>query len=155
MGRDAGHIALNAGIGAGAEEILIPEEDMGLDRLLDSLRKSKASGKSSSIVVIAEGDKIGKSAFELKDYVEENMPEYDVRVSILGHMQRGGAPSCFDRVLASRLGVKAVESLLDGQSNYMAGLMKDDIVLVPLELAVKGKSQVDKELIRVSDIVSI
>lgn len=155
MGRDAGHIALNAGIGAGAEEILIPEEDMGLDRLLDSLRKSKASGKSSSIVVIAEGDKIGKNAFELKDYVEENMPEYDVRVSILGHMQRGGAPSCFDRVLASRLGVKAVESLLAGESNYMAGLSKDEIVLVPLELAVKGKSQVDKELIRVSDIVSI
>lgn len=155
MGRDAGHIALNAGIGAGAEEILIPEEDMGLDRLLDSLRKSKASGKSSSIVVIAEGDKIGKNAFELKDYVEENMPEYDVRVSILGHMQRGGSPSCFDRVLASRLGVKAVESLLEGKSNYMAGLLHDEIVLTPLEKAVKGKSQVDKELIRVSDIVSI
>lgn len=155
MGRDAGHIALNAGIGAGAEEILIPEEDMGLDRLLDSLRKSKASGKSSSIVVIAEGDKIGKNAFELKDYVEENMPEYDVRVSILGHMQRGGSPSCFDRVLASRLGVKAVESLLEGKSNYMAGLLHDEVVLTPLEQAVKGKSQVDKELIRVSDIVSI
>lgn len=155
MGRDAGHIALNAGIGAGAEEILIPEEDMGLDRLLDSLRKSKASGKSSSIVVIAEGDKIGKSAFELKDYVEENMPEYDVRVSILGHMQRGGSPSCFDRVLASRLGVKAVESLLEGKTCFMAGLMKDEVNLTPLEQAVKGKSQVDKELIRVSDIVSI
>lgn len=155
MGRDAGHIALNAGIGAGAEEILIPEEDMGLDRLLDSLRKSKASGKSSSIVVIAEGDKIGKNAFELKDYVEENMPEYDVRVSILGHMQRGGSPSCFDRVLASRLGVKAVETLLEGTSNYMVGLSKDEIVLTPLEQAVKGKSQVDKSLIRVSDIVSI
>lgn len=155
MGRDAGHIALNAGIGAGAEEILIPEEDMGLDRLLDSLRKSKASGKSSSIVVIAEGDKIGKNAFELKDYVEENMPEYDVRVSILGHMQRGGAPSCFDRVLASRLGVKAVESLLEGKSNYMAGLLKDEIILTPLEKAVKDKSIVDKELIRISDIVSI
>lgn len=155
MGRDAGHIALNAGIGAGAEEILIPEEDMGLDRLLDSLRKSKASGKSSSIVVIAEGDKIGKNAFELKDYVEENMPEYDVRVSILGHMQRGGSPSCFDRVLASRLGVKAVETLLEGQSNYMVGLLKDEILLTPLENAVKGKSQIDSELIKVSDIVSI
>lgn len=155
MGRDAGHIALNAGIGAGAEEILIPEEDMGLDRLLDSLRKSKASGKSSSIVVIAEGDKIGKNAFELKDYVDEYMPEYDVRVSILGHMQRGGSPSCFDRVLASRLGVKAVETLLEGKSNYMVGLNKDEITLTPLEMAVKGKSHIDKELIRVSDIVSI
>lgn len=155
MGRDAGHIALNAGIGAGAEEILIPEEDMGLDRLLESLRRSKASGKSSSIVVIAEGDKIGKNAFELKDYVEENLPEYDVRVSILGHMQRGGSPSCYDRVLASRLGVKAVESLLEGKSNYMAGVIKDEIELTPLEQAIKMKSQVDKELIRVSDIVSI
>jgi len=155
MGRDAGHIALNAGIGAGAEEILIPEEDMGLDRLVDSLKKSKASGKSSSIVVIAEGDRIGKSAFELKDYFDQNMPEYDVRVSILGHMQRGGAPSCFDRVLASRLGVKAVETLLEGNSNYMVGLLKDEVVLTPLEQAVKGKSQIDQELIRVSDIVSI
>ena len=155
MGRDAGHIALNAGIGAGAEEILIPEEDMGLERLLESLRKSKASGKLSSIVVVAEGDKIGKNVFELKDYVEENMPEYDVRVSILGHMQRGGTPSCFDRVLASRLGVKAVETLLEGKSNYMVGLLKDEIVLTPLEQAVKGKSQIEKELIKVSDIVSI
>src|SRR5690606_15248855 len=155
MGRDAGHIALNAGIGAGAEEILIPAEDMGLDRLLDSLRKSKASGKSSSLVIVAEGDKIGKNVFELKDYVEENMPEYDVRVSILGHMQRGGSPSCFDRVLASRLGVKAVETLLEGKSNYMVGLIKDEIELTPLDMAVKGKSHIDKELIKVSDIVSI
>lgn len=155
MGRDAGHIALNAGIAGGAEEILIPEEDMGLDRLVESLKKSKASGKLSSIVVIAEGDKIGRNVFELKDYVDENMPEYDVRVSILGHMQRGGTPTCFDRVLASRLGVKAVETLLEGQSNYMVGVLKDEIVLTPLEQAVKGKSQIDKELIRVSDIVSI
>jgi len=155
MGRDAGHIALNAGIGAGAEEILIPEEDLGLERLLDSLRKSKAAGKSSSIVVISEGDKIGKTVFELKDYVESNFPEYDVRVSVLGHMQRGGAPSCFDRVLASRLGVKAVESLLEGKSNYMVGLLCDKIELTPLEQAIKGHSEIDQELLRVSDIMSI
>ncbi|MCD0468561.1 6-phosphofructokinase [Flavobacterium sp. JAS] len=154
MGRDAGHIALNAGIGAGAEEILIPEEDLGLDRLLDSLQKSKASGKSSSIVVIAEGDKIGKNVFELKDYVEANLPEYDVRVSVLGHMQRGGSPSCFDRVLASRLGVKAVESLIEGKSNYMVGLREDKVALTPLEQAIKGKSEIDRELLRVSDIMS-
>lgn len=154
MGRDAGHIALNAGIGAGAEEILIPEEDLGLDRLLESLQKSKASGKSSSIVVIAEGDKIGKNVFELKDYVETNLPEYDVRVSVLGHMQRGGAPSCFDRVLASRLGVKAVESLLDGVSNFMVGLKNDTVNLTPLSLAIKGKSEIDRELLRVSDIIT-
>jgi 6-phosphofructokinase 1 len=108
MGRDVGHIALNAGVGAGAEEVLIPEEDLGLDRLLESLNRSKQSGKSSSIVVVAEGDKIGKNVFELKDYVDEHMSYYDVRVSVLGHMQRGGSPSCFDRVLASRMGVKAV-----------------------------------------------
>jgi len=154
MGRDAGHIALNAGIGAGAEEILIPEQDLGLDRLLESLRKSKASGKSSSIVVIAEGDKIGKSVFELKDYIEENMPEYDIRVSVLGHMQRGGAPSCYDRVLASRLGVKAVESILEGMSNYMVGMLNDKVALTPLENAIKGHSEIDLELLRVSDIMS-
>ncbi len=155
MGRDAGHLALNAGIGAGAEEILIPEENLGLERLLESLKFSKASGKSSSIVVIAEGDKIGKSVFELKDYVESNMPEYDVRVSVLGHMQRGGAPSCFDRVLASRLGVKAVESLLEGKSNFMVGLECDKVTLTPLEQAIKGRTEIDKELLRVSTIVSI
>ncbi len=154
MGRDAGHIALNAGIGAGAEEILIPEEDLGLDRLLESLIKSKASGKSSSIVVVAEGDKMGKNVFELKDYVEEHLPEYDVRVSVLGHMQRGGAPSCYDRVLASRLGVKAVESLLDGKSNFMVGVMQDQITLTPLEQAIKGHYPIDEELLRVSDIMS-
>lgn len=154
MGRDAGHIALNAGIGAGAEEILIPEENLGLERLLESLQKSKASGKSSSIVVIAEGDKIGKNVFELKDYVEANLPEYDVRVSVLGHMQRGGAPSCFDRVLASRFGVKAVESLLEGKSNYMVGLLSDKVVLTPLEQAIKGNSEIDRELLRVSEIMS-
>jgi 6-phosphofructokinase 1 len=154
MGRDAGHIALNAGIAGGAEEILIPEEDLGLDRLLESLQKSKASGKSSSIVVIAEGDKIGKNVFELKDYVDANLPEYDVRVSVLGHMQRGGSPSCFDRVLASRLGVKAVESLLDGVSNFMVGLKNDTVNLTPLSLAIKGKSEIDRELLRVSDIIT-
>ena len=155
MGRDAGHIALNAGIGAGAEEILIPEEDLGLERLLESLRKSKAAGKSSSIVVIAEGDKIGKNVFELKDYVEANLPEYEVRVSVLGHMQRGGAPSCYDRVLASRLGVKAVESLLEGKSNYMVGILNDKVALTPLEQAIKGHTEIDRDLLRVSEIMSI
>ena len=155
MGRDVGHIALNVGVGAGAEEILIPEEDLGLDRLVDSLRRSKASGKSSSVVVVAEGDKIGKNVFELADYVESNMSEYEVRVSVLGHMQRGGSPSCFDRVLASRMGVKAVESLIIGKSNYMVGLKNDIIDLTPFDQAVKGKSKINMELIRVSDIMTI
>jgi len=156
MGRDAGHIALNAGIGAGAEEILIPEENIGLEKLLDSLEHSRKSGKTSSIVVVTEGDSIGKSVFELGDYVKLNMPDYDVRVSVLGHLQRGGSPSCFDRVLASRLGVKAVESLLDGQHSMMVGLLNDKVALTPIEKAVKSAgSGVDQELIRISDIVSI
>ena len=154
MGRDVGHIALNAGVGAGAEEILIPEENLGLERLLESLNKSKASGKTSSIVVVAEGDKIGKNVFELKDYVESTLDEYDVRVSVLGHMQRGGSPSCFDRVLASRMGVKAVESLLEGKTNYMVGLLNEQMELTPIEQAVKGKSKIDRELLRVADIMS-
>ena len=154
MGRDVGHIALNAGVGAGAEEILIPEENLGLDRLLESLHKSKRSGKTSSIVVVAEGDKIGKNVFELKDYVESTLDEYDVRVSVLGHMQRGGPPSCFDRVLASRMGVKAVESLLEGKTNYMVGLLNEQMQLTPMEQAVKGKSKIDRELLRVADIMS-
>jgi len=155
MGRDVGHIALNVGVGAGAEEILIPEEDLGLDRLLESLRRSKQSGKSSSIVVVAEGDKIGKNVFELKDYVDQNLSEYEVRVSVLGHMQRGGSPSCFDRVLASRMGVKAVESLIVGKSNFMVGLKNDIMELTPFDQAVKGKSKINMELLRVSDIMSI
>ncbi len=154
MGRDVGHIALNAGVGAGAEEILIPEENLGLERLLESLKRSKESGKSSSIVVVAEGDKTGKNVFELKDYVDENLPEYEVRVSVLGHMQRGGSPSCFDRVLASRMGVKAVESLLEEKSGLMVGLLNDKIALTPLDKAIKGQSKINKELMRVSDIMS-
>ncbi|MBT3444450.1 MAG: 6-phosphofructokinase [Flavobacteriaceae bacterium] len=155
MGRDAGHIALNAGIGAGAEEILIPEEDMGLERLLESLKRSEKSGKSSSIVVIAEGDKTGKNVFEIASYIENNLPYYEVRVSVLGHMQRGGTPSCFDRVLASRMGVFAVESLLEENSNKMVGIIDEQMTLTPLEDAIKGKSQINNNLIRVSDILSI
>jgi len=155
MGRDVGHIALNAGVGSGAEEILVPEEDLGLDRLLESLEKSRHTGKSSSIVVVAEGDKTGKNVFELRDYVEENLDGYDVRVSVLGHMQRGGSPSCFDRVLASRMGVKAVESLLEGKFNYMVGTVNNKLELYPIDKAVKGHSTIDEELLRVSDIMSI
>jgi len=154
MGRDVGHIALNTGIAGGAEEILIPEEDLGLERLVESLNKSKKSGKTSSIVIVAEGDKIGKNIFQLKDYVDENMEGYDVRVSVLGHMQRGGSPSCFDRVLASRMGVKAVESLLEGKTNFMVGLLNSVMELTPLENAIKGKSKINLELLRVSDIMS-
>ena len=154
MGRDAGFIALNAGVGAGAEEILIPEENLGLDRLLESLVKSRKSGKSSSIVVVAEGDKSGKNVFQLAEYVEENMPEYDVRVSVLGHMQRGGTPSCFDRVLASRLGVKAIEMIIENKTNLMIGLKNNTVITSDLEEAITGGHEINKELLRVSDIMS-
>ncbi|WP_350287918.1 6-phosphofructokinase [uncultured Croceitalea sp.] len=154
MGRDVGHIALNAGVGAGAEEILIPEQNLGLERLLDSLKRSKKSGKSSSIVIVAEGDKTGKNVFELKDYVETHLPIYDVRVSVLGHMQRGGNPTCFDRVLASRMGVKSVEALLEGKSNYMVGIRDNKLILTPIAEAIKAHTPVDEELIRVSDIMT-
>ena len=154
MGRDVGHIALNTGIAGGAEEILIPEEDLGLDRLVESLNRSRKSGKTSSIVIVAEGDKIGKNIFQLKDYVDDNMEGYDVRVSVLGHMQRGGPPSCFDRVLASRMGVKAVESLLEGKTNFMVGLLDSKMELTPLDNAIKGKTKINLELLRVSDIMS-
>jgi len=154
MGRDVGHIALNAGVGAGAEVILIPEENLGLDRLLESLKRSQGTGKSSSIVIVAEGDKTGKNVFELKEYVEEHLPIYDVRVSVLGHMQRGGSPSCYDRVLASRMGVSAVEAILEGKTNLMVGVQDNKLILTPISKAIKGHTKIDKELIRVSEIMS-
>jgi 6-phosphofructokinase 1 len=155
MGRDAGFIALNSGIGAGAEEILIPEKNLGLDRLVESLRKSKEKGKTSSIVVVSEGDKIGKSVFELADYINENFPYYDIRVSVLGHMQRGGSPSCFDRVLASRLGVAAVEALLDKATGIMVGITNNQVSKVDLNKAIKMNNDIDKELLKVAEITSI
>lgn len=155
MGRNAGHIALNAGIGAGAEEILIPEENLGKERLIETLQRSKQAGKSSSIVVVAEGDKIGKNIFELAEFVEQQLAGYEVRVSVLGHMQRGGSPSCYDRVLASRMGVGAVDALMAGKSMVMIGIQNNKIVAVPLIKAVKNKQKIDPELIRVSDIVSL
>lgn len=154
MGRDAGFIALNSGVGAGAEEILIPEEDLGLERLLDSLERSRRSGKTSSIVVVSEGDKIGKNVFELAEYVTKNLPYYDAKVTVLGHIQRGGSPSCFDRVLASRLCVKAVELLLDGQQDLMVGFINNKVQACSLEDALVSKHNINKELLRISDILS-
>ncbi len=155
MGRDAGFIALNSGIGSGAEEILIPEQNMGLERLVESLNKSKDKGKTSSIVVVSEGDKIGKSVFELKDHMNENFPDYDIRVSVLGHMQRGGTPSCYDRVLASRLGVAAVEGALNNASGVMMGIINNKITSVDLSKAIKLNHDINKELLKVAEITSV
>ena len=155
MGKGSGHIALNAGIGAGAEEVLIPEKKMGIDRLIKSLKHSEKSGKSSSIIVVSEGEKIGDNVFKFSSYIEENFPNYEIRVSILGHIQRGGSPSCFDRVLASRMGVFAVDSLLKNKSKIMIGIKGDKIIEVPISEAIKGGQDIDKDLIRVCDIISI
>lgn len=155
MGKGSGHIALNAGIGAGAEEVLIPEQGMDLDRLLDSLKKSEKSGKSSSIIVVSEGEKIGDNVFKFSSHIEKNLPHYEIRVSILGHIQRGGSPTCFDRVLASRMGVHAVDCLLSNQSKVMVGIIDDKMVTFPTEKAIKGGQDLDKDLVRVCDIISI
>lgn len=157
MGRDSGFIALNSGIGGGAERIIIPEKNIPAEVLLEDIDRGKRRGKTSNIIVVAEGNTAGKAVFELKEYVEQKRPEYDIRVSVLGHMQRGGAPTCYDRVLATRMGVKAVESLLEGKSQYMVGINNDRMELIPLEKAVKenDESKIDKDLIRITDIMSM
>ena len=157
MGRDSGFIALNSGIGGGAERIIIPEKNIPAEVLLQDIDRGKRRGKTSNIIVVAEGNTAGKAVFELKEYVEQKRPEYDIRVSVLGHMQRGGTPTCYDRVLATRMGVKAVESLLEGKSQYMVGINNDRMELIPLEKAVKenDESKIDKDLIRITDIMSM
>ena len=154
MGADAGYIALNSGLAIGAQEILIPEVNMSFENLINSLKKSKKSGKTSSIIVVAEGDKTGKNVFELASKIEETLPKYETRVSVLGHIQRGGTPSCFDRVLGTQLGVKAVESLIDGNDGNMVGIDNGKIIFTPLRKALKGKSKIIKELLRISQIMT-
>ena len=154
MGADAGYIALNSGLAIGAQEILIPEVNMSFENLINSLKRSKKSGKTSSIIVVAEGDKTGKNVFELASKIEETLPKYETRVSVLGHIQRGGTPSCFDRVLGTQLGVKAVESLIDGNNGIMVGVDNGKIIFTPLDKALKGKSKINKELLRISQIMN-
>ena len=154
MGADAGYIALNSGLAIGAQEILIPEVNMSFENLINSLKKSKKSGKTSSIIVVAEGDKTGKNVFELASKIEETLPKYETRVSVLGHIQRGGTPSCFDRVLGTQLGVKAVESLIEGNDGNMVGIHSGKIIFTPLDKALKGKSKINKELLRISQIMN-
>ena len=154
MGADAGYIALNSGLAIGAQEILIPEVNMSFENLINSLKKSKKSGKTSSIIVVAEGDKTGKNVFELASKIEETLPKYETRVSVLGHIQRGGTPSCFDRVLGTQLGVKAVESLIEGNDGNMVGIDNGKIIFTPLDKALKGKSKINKELLRISQIMN-
>lgn len=156
MGRNAGDIAMNAGIGGGAEEILIPEkENMGRERLVSSLKQSQESGKTSSIVVVSEGKRTGKNIMSLVKYVTRHLSEYEVRATVLGHIQRGGAPSCYDRVLASRLGISAVETLLKKEANVMIGVMNKEMATATFEEALTHKSKVSQELLHVAEITKV
>ncbi|KFF73505.1 6-phosphofructokinase [Chryseobacterium sp. P1-3] len=154
MGRDAGFIALNSGLATGALDILIPEKKDSMDDLFANFRKAEKTGKASSIVVVAEGEKLG-SIYDLANKTKEEFPEYDIRVTVLGHIQRGGSPSCADRVLASRLGFGAVVGLMEGQSNVMAGMRSNDLVYTPIEEAIKKHNEINKDLMLISEILAI
>ena len=155
MGRDAGDIAINSGIGAGAEEILIPERsDLGIERLINSLDASQKSGKTSSIIIVAEG-KTGMSVFEMREYLNKHRPDYDVRVTVLGHTQRGGSPSCRDRVIATKLSVGAVDALMNGRTNIMSAIQNNKQVIVDLTVALSKDRKINEELLRVAHISSL
>ena len=153
MGRDAGLIALRCGIAGGAEAILVPETKTDVDKVIKILAKGWQHHKSSSIVVVAEGDQIG-GAIKLAEMVKEKFDYYDTRVSILGHMQRGGNPSTQDRVMASRMGVAAVEALINGRSDVMVGIVHKDVNYTPLENAVKYNLEINKNLLQLAEILA-
>lgn len=135
MGRDSGLIALRSGIGVGAEAIMIPEANMGVDGLIKRLEYGRKD-KASKIIIVAEGDEMG-GAFNVGEVLKKTFPNYDIRVSVLGHIQRGGKPSCMDRVLASRFGVAAVEGLMEGRSGDIVGQVNKEIVFTPFDHAIK------------------
>ncbi len=153
MGRDAGFIALYSGIAGGAEATLIPESKTDINALMEMLGKGWERKKSSMIVVVAEGDEIG-GAYQMAEQVKEKFNYYDIRVSVLGHIQRGGSPSCADRVLGSRMGVAAVEALLAGRVQIMIGIVNNHIHYTSLEKAVKHNQDIDMNLLRLGEILS-
>ena len=153
MGRDSGLIALRTGIAAGAEAILIPESKTDLQAVFDRLEKGRKD-KKSKIIMLAENGKAG-DAFEVGRLVKERFPNHDTRVSILGHIQRGGSPTCMDRVLASRTGVAAVEALLAGKKNVMVGLIHNEIAYTPFENAVKHITEIDADFLKIVEMLSI
>ncbi|RZJ49637.1 MAG: 6-phosphofructokinase [Chryseobacterium sp.] len=154
MGRDAGFIALNSGLATGALDILIPEKKDSMDELFANFRNAEKTGKASSIVVVAEGEKLA-NIYELAEQTKVEFPDYDIRVAILGHIQRGGSPSCADRVLASRLGYGAVVGLMEGQNSVMAGMRSNDIVYTEIEEAIKKHNEINKDLLLISEILAI
>ncbi|MCH2046038.1 MAG: 6-phosphofructokinase [Saprospiraceae bacterium] len=153
MGRDAGFIALRCGIATGAEAILIPETITSIDHLVEGLKTRQKNKSNSSIVVVAEGDDAG-GAFDIAKTVKTQMPEADIRVTVLGHLQRGGNPTCMDRVLASRLGIAAVEALKEGKKGIMLGQNGRLIHQVPFEKAIKHNQGVNPHLQQITDILS-
>jgi len=154
MGRDSGLIALHTGIGAGSEAILIPETKTYVDRLIEKLERGNRRQKTSHIVIVAEGDDSG-GAYKLADLVKEKFPQFDIRVSVLGHVQRGGNPSCADRVLASRLGYEAVEALSRGRKGIMIGQVNGEIVYTPFENAVRDEDKMNMQLVKMAEILSL
>jgi len=155
MGRDSGCIALNCGIAGGAEAILLPEKETGIDELIQKLENAAKDKKTSTIVIVAEGDKNG-GAYNVAKRVQEKFDFYDTKVTILGHLQRGGSPSSFDRVLASRLGFAAVKRLLRGETRVMVGLRGNDIVTTPLEVALRSKEfKLADDMIEMMNVLAI
>ncbi|HKL92794.1 MAG TPA: 6-phosphofructokinase [Bacteroidales bacterium] len=154
MGRDAGFLALNGALASGAEAAIIPEIATEVDQLEDLIKNGFRKSKNSSIVLVAESELTG-GAMHYADRVKNEYPEYDVRVVILGHIQRGGSPTAYDRILASRLGAAAVESLIDGQRNILLGIDDDQIVSVPFSKAIKNDKPIDPELLKVLKVLSI
>ena len=156
MGRDAGFLAQNSAIAAGAEAAIIPEDRTDIDQLAQFIGRGIRKSKNSSIVLVSESKKDGMGgAMHYAERVRKEYPQYDVRVTILGHLQRGGRPSAYDRILASRLGVAAVEALKEGQRNIMIGVKNDQIVYVPVSKAIKIDKPIDPELIKVLTVLSI
>lgn len=155
MGRDSGAIALRAGISCGAEAILLPEKETAIEDLIQNLRSGQSKKKSSSIVIVAEGDKHG-GAYDIAKLVQKEVNNYDIKVTILGHLQRGGSPSAFDRVLGSRLGYAAVNALIDGKSQMMVGLEANHIKLTTLEEALtQHVFKLEEDLMEMAEILSI
>ncbi len=154
MGRDCGLIALRSGIGVGAESIFIPETKTDLDALMHRLEISRID-KMSKILIVAEGEGESGGAVELAEKVKERFPQYDTRLSILGHIQRGGRPTCMDRVLASRLGVAAVENLIAGRKSEMVGLLNGKIAFTPFDNAIKHHREINQDLFKIVDILSL
>lgn len=153
MGRDAGFIALRSGIGVGAEAILVPETPTYIDKLLEKLKNDRTQHKQSMIVIVAEGDETG-GALKLAEQVKIVCPEFDTKVTILGHIQRGGSPSALDRVLASRLGNAAVNALLEGKTNIMVGVLHRDISFIPFEKAIKHHQKINMDLLNLVEVLS-